>query len=250
MDLASIALPELPVRYDCALRAALVWVFGEFQPLGVVISGSILRGNPDASSDFDILVVHRLPWRRRVQKWFDGVPAEIFVNSTAWMDRYLEQEAADGRPVMADMLTTGTLVCSAGPEMGALIERARLSLERGACFSTAALQQRRYAAACLFEDALETADRDPATSALILGRAVEAAVAYWFASRQRFAPRVKDRLPEIREDEPETADLVEQSLLAGKPSECLAAAEALAERVIGHTGFFEWDSGPSESNPA
>jgi predicted nucleotidyltransferase len=71
MESSRIALPSLSPRYELALRAASVYVFSEFDPFAVVVSGSIVRGNPDPASDFNIIVIHRHSWRRRVQKWFE-----------------------------------------------------------------------------------------------------------------------------------------------------------------------------------
>lgn len=248
MDWSHIDLPTLAPRYDAALRAALEYIFQNFEPFGVIVSGSIVRGNPDPSSDLDIVVFHEQTWRRRVQKWFEGVPAEIFVNSRAWIEDNLAQETADGRPVMAHMLTTGAVVFSSSPKTAELIELAQTSLAKGPNFSDSALERQRYGAACLFEDALEIAERDGSTAALILGRAVEAAVSYWFTSRQRFSVRSKEQLHVIRAEDGLAAELIDGALLAPSMGKRAAAARELAQRVIGHTGFFEWDSGPSEMN--
>jgi hypothetical protein len=84
---------------------------------------------------------------------------------------------------------------------------------------------------------------------LILARAVEATVRYWFASRQRFSVRPKEQFQQINLDDPPTGKLIEQTLLAAVTVDRIAAAHDLAQRVIGHTGFFEWDSGPGGSAP-
>jgi hypothetical protein len=205
-----------------------------------------VRGNPDPASDFDI---HRHSWRRRVQKWFDGVPTEIFINSPEWIGTYLKQESADGGPVMAHMLATGAVVYSSSPETHWLIERAQESLEQGARFSEAALERQRYGAACLYEDAFEVADRDATSAMRILGRAVEATVRYWFACRRRYSVRSKEHFEQLRSEDPVTGDLIERVLLAPVFVDRTAAARDLAQRGIGHTGFFEWDSGPDECTP-
>jgi hypothetical protein len=248
MDRPPMKLPVLSPRYDIALRAAMDYIFSNFEPFAVIVSGSIVRGNPDASSDFDILVLHEHAWRRRVQKWFEGVPAEIFINSTAWVEGYLTQEAAEGRPIFAHMLATGVVVFSSSPKTEQIIGMARATLETGASFSEAALEQQRYAAACLFEDAVDVAGRDDVTAALILGRAVDATVKYWFATRQRFSVRSKEQLLAICAEDPEAGRLIEQTLLAPSMELRVSAAQELAQSVLGHTGFFEWDSGPSDAD--
>jgi hypothetical protein len=249
MESSRILFPSLSPRYERGLRAAFEFVFSEFDPFAVVVSGSIVRGNPDPASDFDIIVIHRHSWRRRVQKWFEGIPTEIFVNSPEWIENYLKRESAEGRPVMAHMLTTGVLVYSSSPQTDSILEHAKESLERGAHFSDAALLQQRYAAACLYEDAFEVASQDATNAMLILARAVEATVRYWFASRQRFAVRSKEQFQQINLDDPTTGRLIEQTLLAPIIVDRISAAHDLAQRVIGHAGFFEWDSGPGGSAP-
>ena len=246
MDRPHVTLPALSPRYDTALRAAMDYIFSNFEPFAVIVSGSIVRGNPDPSSDFDILVLHEHAWRRRVQKWFEGIPAEIFVNSPAWVEGYLAQEAAKGRPIFAHMLATGVVVFSSSLKSEQLIGMARASLEKGASFPDAALEQQRYAAACLFEDVMDVAGRDDVTAALILGRAVDATVRYWFATRQRFTVRSKEQLLTICGEAPGTGRLIEQALLAPNMELRVSAAQELAQSVLGHAGFFEWDSGPSE----
>src|SRR6185436_18043792 len=90
--------PQLSERYDTALRKAVEFIFNRFQPIGIVATGSIIRGNPDATSDLDIEVVHNARFRQRIQKFFNDVPAEIFVNPISWIERYLSEEKEEGRP--------------------------------------------------------------------------------------------------------------------------------------------------------
>jgi hypothetical protein len=246
MDLARVKFPTLSANYDAALRLAVDYIFEEFESFGVIVTGSIVRGNPDAASDFDIVVLHDHSWRRRVQRFFAGVPAEIFVNSPAWMERYLAEEGVEGRPTMAHMLATGFVMFSSSEKTGELIAMARRSLEKGADFSDFTLQQQRYSAACMVEDAIEMTVRDEAAGMLILGRAVDAVIGYWFASRQRFSVRSKEQLAVIRDEEPETAGMIEEAMLGATVETRVDAARRLAQTVIGETGFFEWDSGPSE----
>jgi hypothetical protein len=47
--------PDLPALYSGALRQAVAYILGVTEPLGIVASGTILRGNPSPSSDLDII---------------------------------------------------------------------------------------------------------------------------------------------------------------------------------------------------
>jgi hypothetical protein len=38
--------PELPEPYDSALREAVAYVLDRVEPLGIIASGTIVRGNP------------------------------------------------------------------------------------------------------------------------------------------------------------------------------------------------------------
>ena len=84
--------PELSPHYDAALREAAAYILGRYEVLGLVASGSIIQGNPHATSDFDLYVIHARPQRQRVQKRFGGVPVEIFVNPPVMIRRYFEEE--------------------------------------------------------------------------------------------------------------------------------------------------------------
>jgi predicted nucleotidyltransferase len=49
--------PDLPERFDMALRELVSFVLARFNVAGIVAAGSIVRGTPDPTSDLDIYVV-------------------------------------------------------------------------------------------------------------------------------------------------------------------------------------------------
>jgi predicted nucleotidyltransferase len=53
----------LPEGYRRAFDAAFQFIQVQFNPDGIVVSGTIARGNPDPASDLDVVVVHHQPWR-------------------------------------------------------------------------------------------------------------------------------------------------------------------------------------------
>ena len=248
MQAPEVTFPGLSPPHHVALDAALAYIFEHFEPFAVLLSGSVAAGNADASSDLDLNVLHRQPWRQRVQRRFAGVPTEIFINSPQWITTCLAQEVASGQLVLCHMLATGRVLFSSSEQTAELIEAARALLAAGPRFSDAALEHMRYSAACLFEDAFAAAAHDEATAALILNQAAEATFSFWFASRQRFSVRAKDRLATIRATSPAIAALLEQVLLVSGVSTRIFAGRQLAQLVLGHTGFFEWDSGHSQES--
>ena len=48
--------PPLALPYAEALTDVVSFVFDEVDPIGVIATGTIVRGTPDASSDLDVFV--------------------------------------------------------------------------------------------------------------------------------------------------------------------------------------------------
>src|SRR5690554_91324 len=113
MDTDSLQWPDLDKPYNQALREAVAFILGRFEVWGIIASGSIVDGRGDPGSDLEIYVVHAQPLRQRVQRWFNGVRAEIFVNPPAAIRRYFEEER--DRPSTAAMLATGKIVLDRHP---------------------------------------------------------------------------------------------------------------------------------------
>ena len=70
--------PKLTAKYDMALREAVSFVLASFKPVGIIASGTIVRGNPDTTSDIDLWVVHLEPIRQRIQKFFNAYRWRFF----------------------------------------------------------------------------------------------------------------------------------------------------------------------------
>ena len=230
-------------RHRSALEQALAWLPEVITPVGILVSGSILRGNPHPASDLDIVVLHDAPWRRRVQRWFNGTPVEVFFNSEAWLRHSLKKETAQGRPVMAHMLATGATLLDTEDRLSALRKEALTVLERGPGFSPDALLRDRYAAATQVEDALDFRDEDTADARQVRALAVAALVRHAFLKRNQFLPRPKERLQVLAQSQPELASRLSAALQLPH-SEALTALREASESLIGGAGFFEWDSGP------
>jgi predicted nucleotidyltransferase len=114
-DLDECRWPALSEPYASALREAVEWVSGRFDVVGIIAAGSIVRGRPDASSDLDLYVIHLPLVRQRIQRFFSGVPAEIFVNPPQAIRRYFAAEHREARPITAHMLGTGATVLVRDP---------------------------------------------------------------------------------------------------------------------------------------
>jgi len=235
--------------FDHAIAALEAYVRATYAPIGIVVAGSIVRGEAGPSSDFDVFVIHDQPWRLRDQRRFAGVPAELFVNPPAQVRRYFASEHRDGRPHTAHMLATGEPIEPVAPVIGELIAEARDWLARPLEIRPEQQVQLRYGAVDVLDDARDIIAIDPAAASLLLADAVRHIIAYAFWSQGRFQPRRKDALVALAAIDPEAAALVRRWASTRGP-DALALVEALARHVLGADTFFEWASArePSPSS--
>ena len=242
----SCTWPPLADPYASALREAVAYIFSRWEPVGVVAGGTIIAGSPSPSSDLDLYVIHREPYRQRVQRRFNGVPAEMFVNPPERIERQFVSDRREGRLVAAHILATGVVVYAADPVVDRLRQLAREELESKPEPSSVALDQRRYFAATALEDAADIAEPDPALCALILHRAVDAAISCRFWLARTWQPRGKDTLTALAGIDAPLAELVRSFHTESDLTRRRALARQIVQRVTGETGFFEWESAPEE----
>jgi hypothetical protein len=244
--------PLLPPPYAAALEHAVAFACERFDRQGavhgVVATGTVVRGTPHATSDLDLYVVHGAPFRQRVQRRFAGVPAEIFVNPPGAVRRYFRDEFRDARPVTAHMLATGRVVLARDGARGAVVDALRAEaaawLARPSYPTEAGLTRARYAAASLYEDATDVLAADPATGALLLARAVSAMLELRCRVALGTVPRGKDLLARVRAADPAIGADAARCFSDAPLAERAAAAQRIADGVLGVRGFFPWDSGP------
>jgi len=241
--------PELGEPYDTALRQTVAFVLGRTSPLGIIAAGSIVRGVPDPGSDLDIYVIHADPHRFRAQRWFSGVPAEVFVNPPASVRGYMAEERRSGRPCTAHMLATGFVVLHCDPVIAELRAEAEESLRAGPDVTEETLLYRRYLTADTLDNARDAATGDPACANLILHTAVQDMLSCYFLIRGEFIPSAKRVLATVREQAPHLAALVEGFCSAADTQARLALADRIADATIGVRGFFEWESAPQRVDP-
>lgn len=232
--------PELPVRYDRGLRVAVRFVLENYSVHGVVLSGTVLEGRPDARSDLDLYVIHAHPQRRRLQRWFNGIPTEIFVNPVPAIRAYFPVERE--RPSTATMLAKGHVIYAQDPIVGQLRAEAQQWLACMPEYSAEELRWLRYVIADQLDNAKDTATRDVAVTQMLLAQAVQGMVRYAFLAANQHVPRDKRMLEALHALDPATAEPVRRFYTANDTAVRLSLAETIALRTIGVNGFFEWDS--------
>ncbi|MFN8440038.1 MAG: nucleotidyltransferase domain-containing protein [Caldilineaceae bacterium] len=235
-------LPNLAEPYQQGLRLAIDYILERYSPLGLIVGGSIIRGNPGPTSDFDIYVIHNQPFRQRLQIRFNGTPAEIFVNSPAAVRRYFEDEWKAGRPITAHILTTGVVALNQDPLVDQLIHEAQEWLAKCPALSDAELLWKRYLIVDGLDNARDLIDNDSANAAFFLHDAVQAMLNYYFLAANQNLPRYKEIVATLEKTHPDLGGLVRSYYGASEPKQQLALAEQIALLTIGTTEFFEWES--------
>ena len=188
--------------YDRAAEEAEAFVRATWKVHGIVIAGSIVRGEAGLTSDLDVFVVHAEPWRLRVQKRFAGVPTELFVNPPDRIRGYFKSEHARGRPATAHMFTTGVVVSGADEIVNELVHEAREWMAKPIEVTPAELASKRYGAVDMLDNARDMNDTDSAVTRLLLASVVQQIIEYAFWKRAMFQPRRKDLLRALDEVDP------------------------------------------------
>lgn len=237
-------LPPLPEPYAIALDEAVAYIHECYQPVGIVASGTIIRGTAQASSDFDFMVIHDEAWRQRSQRFFNGVPAEMFVNPEFEMRRVVAAEPAGGRPQMSHLIGTGLIVHDISGVMASLQGQAREILNGGPSIPPEDLTQMRYRIATVFEDAHDIRDIDRDRAHAIVTEVLTESVKLHFLQQGRWLPRYKTLLSDLDDLDPQLGGEVRSALRCSNLDERLALATPIIGRIVGATGFFEWESAP------
>lgn len=227
--------------YDAAVDELERHVRATYRIHGMVIAGSIVRGEAGPTSDLDVFIVHKEPWRLRDQKWFHGVPAELFVNPPERIRGYFRSEHGEGRPSTAHMFTTGELAPGADEVVHALVQEAHDWMARPLDVSEDMLTSKRYGIADYLDDARDAIATDPAAAAILVAAAVRDTIAYAFWQRGQFQPRRKAVTTALAAIDPAAAELLRRFAPATADA-ALEIAIALAHHVTGVDGFFEWTS--------
>jgi hypothetical protein len=237
--------PALPAPYAATLQAAVEYVLEHFPVYGIVASGTVVAGKPDANSDIDLYVIHRLPIRQRIQRRWHATPVEIFVNPPGAIRRYFRSERE--KPSTAFMLAQGFVILDCHPVVEELRAEAAEWLARAPELPVDKLTLLRYAAADAYENAQDIRQQDPENALLLLHSAIQQMVEYAFLSANRPLPRHKDTLAALAALDPELAQVV-RTYYRSAPSRRLGRHFDLAARIAQDTihtsGFFEWESNP------
>ncbi|CAI9403857.1 hypothetical protein ANOBCDAF_04504 [Pleomorphomonas sp. T1.2MG-36] len=223
-------------RIDAALAAGRKCLATRFTGAShLFVAGSILRGDGNAFSDIDMVVLYpRLERAWRESFHLDGFPIEAFVQDPETLAYFLQNDAERGVPVMVDMVANGVILGDAPAEAAVLQQRARQVLATGPKpLAGAPLDALRYTLTDLADDL--RAERPPAeiaaTAAQLYPRLIDLMLlgrGHW-TGNGKWGPRLLHRLdPRLAEAATEAF----KGAVLGKP----AALLSLTDRELARHG--------------
>lgn len=238
-DIIKVALAELRAEFGSDLE-------------GIAAGGSRLRGEGNAYSDIDMVVVIAQPRRQRRNIVVHGVEVEMFINPLFQVLRYLREDYQDGRGLMQHLLSTAQIVYD---PQGAIAE---LQREATAQWHTgpAPLSLRehgwaaRYAPADGLRDIRDVLD-DPVRAAYLLGEQLPRVINNHYRIAGRWLNKPKRVLLDLASWDPRAAELA-RAAVGGTLAERLAALEALIEHTLAPLGGpmpLAWSSEWEELQP-
>jgi Nucleotidyltransferase domain len=216
------------------VKVALADLEVEFGPdlLGVAAGGSRLRGEGNANSDIDVVVVIAQPRRQRRNIVLHGVEVEMFINPLFQIHRYLREDYDDGRGLMQHLLSTAQIVFDPRGAMEAL-QREAIALWQAGPAPLAPHERAwamRYAAADGLRDIWDVRD-DPLRAAYLLGEQLPRVISNHYRIAGRWLVKPKRVLLDLESWDPRAAELARRAA-AGPLAERIAALEALIDHTL------------------
>lgn len=193
-----------PTPEECALA---IWKEKYPDSAGVLLAGSVLRGEGTASSDLDLVVVCKsLEHAWRDSFFFQGWPVEVFVHDLETLNYFFEKmERPSGVPSLPKMVSEGKEIPGPNPILDEAKDLARKVLIAGPTKWTEKERIRsRYAITDLCDDM-----KSPRSTAELLAsgaRLYEVLTEFYFRSKDRWSAKGKSIPRRWKEDSPELGE--------------------------------------------
>jgi hypothetical protein len=243
MPLSDERISALSPRHKLAIAAAATYIKETFDPSGILVAGTIVRGEGHVNSDLDFAVVHDKPWRQRVQRFEEGVPIEIFVNPLEEWRRAFEREVRSGHPPMLGVFATGVTILDRDSLVSTLSTDAQALLEQGPNLSEEHLTALQYSLVAHFEDAVDIEQIDlDRSNAFVVNSLIQAAKLYFLQSG-RWLPREKLLLSSLESLNPDLGRSL-RAVFDAPRSRWVRMTTPIVEQIAGTARFFAWDSEP------
>jgi hypothetical protein len=206
--------------------------------LGVLAGGSRLRGEGDARSDLDTVVVIERPRRRRCNLMIAGVEIEMFINPPFQMRRYFDEERLTGRGQMSHLCATGRVVFDPRGVMATIQNEACSIWEAGPPpLSDVDRWQFRYHTADLLRDIEDVRANDEERAAFLIGLLLSQLIDQHYRVAGRWLHKRKRVMNDLAQWDAPASRLARQACHGPDPigARC-SAVRALADHVLAPLG--------------
>jgi len=203
--------------------------------LGVLATGSRVRGEGDASSDIDLHVVINQPRRQRRNMLVDGVEVEMFINPSFQIARYFADGRASGRGVDQHMWSTGRAVYDPQCVVAELQKEAQRQWAAGPPPIDASGWQVRYLPFDTLRDIGDAMERDEAQAQVMIGALLGELIDTHYRLQCRWRVKGKRVLADLETWDTTAADLVRRSC-RGTVMERFAALAQFMHHVLAPVG--------------
>lgn len=216
-------------------------VLGELQTefgvalLGVLATGSRVRGEGDASSDIDLHILIDQPRRQRRNIVVAGVEVEMFINPPFQIALYFDEGRASGRGVDQHMWSTGHAVYDPQGVVAALQAEARRQWDAGPPPIDGSGWSVRYLPADTLRDIGDVIGRDAEQAQVMIGALLAELIGLHLRLRCRWRVKGKRTLADLQAWDGEAAELV-RGACRGTVAERFAALESLMQHVLAPVG--------------
>ena len=214
-----------------------------------------MRSEGDPHSDLDVVAVIAQPQRKRWNFVIEGVEVETFINPPFQMQRYFEQERADGRGLMPHLCSTGRIVFDPQGVMAALQAEANSIWKAGPPpLSEQERWQFRYHTADALRDLADVETSDPERAAFLVGRMLPKLIDQHYRISGRWLFKPKRLFIDLANWDADAANLARQACndRATIRDKC-AAVRRLANHVLAPLGGImpiEWSTDWEVLDPA
>ena len=225
-------------RFHKALAAAMADITADPEVVGVLFTGSVQQGRPQASSDLDLYLVTHKDHYWRATRRYEGVVTELFINNVASMKWRITRP--DEVASVAGFATGEVLLDRTG-EMAELQAIARARWEAGPPgFSDGQVQMLRYALTDLADDLDDVAD-DPVAGRVQGAALVAKAVDGFCKLNRHWGDKAKRLVAYIADRDPILGRLLEAYYGQGLSP---ATAQEIVDYVLAPVGgrLTEWES--------
>ncbi|HEY0606438.1 MAG TPA: nucleotidyltransferase domain-containing protein [Herpetosiphonaceae bacterium] len=200
--------------------------------LGVLATGSRIRGEGDRTSDIDLPVVINQPRRQRRNIVVEGVEVEMFLNPPFQVRCYFADDRACGRGAEQHMWTTGQILYDPQGVMAELQAEAREQWFAGPPpLSTTGRWLARYSAADGLRDIEDVLHTDPDRAMYLIGSIVPDVVNTLYRIHRRWLVKPKRVLLDLATWDATAAELAVRAC-SGSASQRFAALQQLVIHTL------------------